>query len=184
MIFLAASILRPYISEKNYWILQHHEVTQTEKRSHKYLTKIDFPNLLLWQSLECGSQPQRGIQLQSVLWGHRMNLFIKIHPYIYLGLHKVLSGIRSNSLWSSLWKHVPSRVCFFLISWTLVKFPILLYNRFYPMVLEVFSRPAYSVHDKLDAMSSTKKKICYWIKQVMKKTMIVRVNLMDNLGFR
>ena len=23
---IAASLLRPYISEKNYWILQHHEV--------------------------------------------------------------------------------------------------------------------------------------------------------------
>ena len=31
MLFLAASILRPYISEKNYWILQHHEVTKTIK---------------------------------------------------------------------------------------------------------------------------------------------------------
>jgi len=27
---LAASLLRPYISEQNYWVLQHHEIFQTQ----------------------------------------------------------------------------------------------------------------------------------------------------------
>merc|ERR1719323_1012153 len=27
---IAASLLRPYISDKNYWILQHHEIFQTQ----------------------------------------------------------------------------------------------------------------------------------------------------------
>ena len=30
---IAASLLRPYISEKNYWILQHHEVSSHNQTS-------------------------------------------------------------------------------------------------------------------------------------------------------
>ena len=55
----AASLLRPYISEQNYWVLQHHEVIDIMGSlifSLEYFScKLfaDFPDPILWESMWC-----------------------------------------------------------------------------------------------------------------------------------
>lgn len=107
---IAASILRPYISEKNYWILQHHEIFQTYYYGKAW--NVD-PNL----REEFSSNPY------------------------YEDCIKFCQEYDQTAFDPHYENMSPAE--------------------FYPMVLEVFSRPAYSVHDKLDPMSNTKKKICY-----------------------
>merc|ERR1712227_606909 len=107
---IAASILRPFISEKNYWILQHHEIFQTYYYGKAWNVDPDLRE-------EFSSSPY------------------------YEDCIKFCQEYDQTAFDPQYENMSPAE--------------------FYPMVLEVFSRPAYSVLDNLDSISSTKKKICY-----------------------
>merc|ERR1712032_61301 len=106
---IAGSILRPYITEKNYWILQHHEIFQTYYYGKAWNVDPDLRD-------EFSSSPH------------------------YEDCIKFCQEYDQTAFDPQYENMSPAE--------------------FYPLVLEVFSRPAYSVHDNLDSMSSSKKKIC------------------------
>jgi len=107
---IAASLLRPYISEKNYWILQHHEIFQTYYYGKAW--DVD-PNL--------------------------RDMFSS-SPY-FQDCIKFCRDYDQTSFDPDYDSFPP--------------------ERFYPLVLEIFSRRPYSVVDNLDETSKAKKKIGY-----------------------
>merc|ERR1712038_270486 len=107
---IAASILRPYISEKSYWVLQHHEIFQTHYYGSAWGVDPDLRE-------EFSSSP------------HYEDCVRFCRDYDQAAFDPAYDNMDVKE--------------------------------FYPLVLEVFSRPPYSATTNLDTISRNKKRICY-----------------------